>query len=217
MSVIEKEPASEGEPTIDETWMNEIVWVKANEPLAHVCTLRVGASLRVVQMSYALGRAPHSELFDRMFYGRGGFVSADEIAGFSTFYATCDPQRAQNAVNVIDAGGRQDGNLSSAWIVSWGRQTIFGITPDGSAPMGRDMEFGVAIVDWRYACRVANLNAQADPEPLLSRALMRLPPIDKQTTAIYLNREHHNALGLSKFHGIVIREVPLRSDEGLVT
>src|ERR1700748_2972713 len=48
-----------------------------------------------------------------------------QFTGFAPRYNTVNTATAKNAVNVLDAGGTQNSNLS-IWLVGWGDHTTFG-------------------------------------------------------------------------------------------
>lgn len=116
-----------------------------------------------------------------LFYGNTVSTPA-EFMGLSPFYNTVSTSTAQNAANVLDAGGTGSSNLSF-WLVCWGERTIFGLYPRGSKA-GLSMEdkgdtvpgfdslgnrfeaytswfrwqMGLCPMDWRYAARIANVD-----------------------------------------------------------
>ncbi|EOV9596796.1 major capsid protein [Cronobacter dublinensis] len=89
-----------------------------------------------------------------------------------------------NKANIIDAGGTGS-NLTSIWLVGWGPNTIHGIYPKGSEAglkhndLGEGDAFdanqnryraymdqyqwkcGIALHDWRYVVRIANIDVSA--------------------------------------------------------
>ncbi|WKZ93617.1 hypothetical protein P0E69_06900 [Chimaeribacter arupi] len=89
-----------------------------------------------------------------------------------------------NKANIIDAGGTGS-NLTSIWLVGWGANTIHGIYPKGSQAglvhndLGEGDAFdangnryraymdqyqwkcGIALHDWRYVVRIANIDSAA--------------------------------------------------------
>lgn len=112
-------------------------------------------------------------------------VTPAEFMGLSTFYNTVSTSTAQNAANVIDAGGVGNSN-ASIWLLCWGMRSIYGIYPRGSKAgltmedkgdvvpgydsLGNRFEayttyfrhmIGLVPEDWRYGVRVANLDVTA--------------------------------------------------------
>lgn len=115
------------------------------------------------------------------FYGNT-VVTPAEFMGFSPFYNTVSTATAQNAANVIDAGGTGSSN-SSIWLICHGPRTIFNVYPRGSKAglamenkgdvvpgydnLGNRFEAytswfrtqaGLCPMDWRYGVRVANVD-----------------------------------------------------------
>jgi hypothetical protein len=105
-----------------------------------------------------------------------------QFTGFAPLYNTVSTATAQNAKNVLDAGGTGSNNLS-IWLLGWGDHTTFGIFPKGSqaglvyedkgdvVPQydsnGNRFEaytsmfqfnIGLAVRDWRYNVRIANVD-----------------------------------------------------------
>lgn len=115
------------------------------------------------------------------FYGNSA-TSPSQFSGFSPRYNTVSTSTAQNAQNVLDAGGTGSSNLS-IWLVGWGDMTSFGIYPKGTKAglnfedrgdvvPGYDssgnpfpawtsyFEWNAGLVtrDWRYNVRIANVD-----------------------------------------------------------
>jgi hypothetical protein len=104
------------------------------------------------------------------------------FTGFSPRYNTVNTSTAKNAVNVLDAGGTGNSNLS-IWLVGWGDHTTFGIFPKGSQAglVYKDLgdvvpaydangnrfeaytslfqfKLGLCVKDWRYNVRICNID-----------------------------------------------------------
>jgi len=104
------------------------------------------------------------------------------FTGFSPRYNTVNTSTAKNAVNVLDAGGTANANLS-IWLVGWGDHTTFGIFPKGSQAglVYKDLgdgvpaydangnrfeaytslfqfKLGLCVKDWRYNVRICNVD-----------------------------------------------------------
>ena len=115
------------------------------------------------------------------FYGNSG-TALSQFTGFSPRYNTVSTATAQNAQNVLNAGGTASSN-ASLWLVGWGDMTNFGIFPKGSKAglvfedrgdivPGYDasnnpfpaytsyFEWNAGLVtrDWRYNVRIANID-----------------------------------------------------------
>lgn len=119
------------------------------------------------------------EMASTLFYGNEG-TEPEAFTGLAPRY---NSKSAQNADNIIDAGGTGSDN-TSIWLCVWGPQTGFGIYPKGSTAglqmtdkgqvtvenvdgNGGRMEAyrthyrwdaGLTIRDWRYFVRIANVD-----------------------------------------------------------
>ena len=115
------------------------------------------------------------------FYGNT-VANPNEFMGLSPFYNTINTATAQNAANVISAGGSASAN-TSLWLIGWSPETIFAAFPRGSKA-GLDMEdkgdvtpgfdnfgnrfeaytswfrqqAGLVPKDWRYGARLCNID-----------------------------------------------------------
>ncbi len=127
----------------------------------------------------------NQEVARTIFYGD----TADNVAAFqglSSRYNTLDAARAEDAMNVVDAGGTGP-NCTSAWLCVWGDLSLHMIYPKGTTSglrreyLGRcpivdddaneymgyktnySWSLGLCVRDWRYVVRVANIDtAQLD-------------------------------------------------------
>jgi hypothetical protein len=128
---------------------------------------------------------PHIEgmnqtLASKLFYG-DETTSPEEFTGFAPRYSDL---AAENADNIIDAGGTGSDN-ASLWLICWSPNTCHGIIPKGSKAgiQQRDLgevtvqdtvggttglmqayrthyrwDVGLTLRDWRYAIRVCNID-----------------------------------------------------------
>lgn len=150
---------------------------------------------------------PHMEAMSNtmattIFYGDTS-VHPDRFLGLAPRYAnigtpTNKPEAVTNSdylKHVIDAGGTEDGHLTSVWYIVWGEQTVFGIYPKGSqagllsedlgevtlfdADGGRfqgyrthyQWKMGLCVKDWRYIVRVANVDLSKMEDETAQKAL----------------------------------------------
>ncbi|WP_350446075.1 major capsid protein, partial [Escherichia coli] len=144
--------------------------------------------------------------------------------GLSSRYSSLS---AGNAQNIIDAGGTGTDN-TSIWLVVWGENTVHGIFPKGQKA-GIQMEDkgqvtledanggkyegyrthykwdnGLALRDWRYVVRIANIDVSNLSEPssaaniakLMVKALHRIPNRGMGRPVFYMNRTVGQALDL---------------------
>lgn len=160
----------------------------------------------------------NQEMAATTFYGNSG-VDPEEFTGLSIRYSSLSGASAQN---ILDAGGTGSAN-TSIWLIVWGPETITGIYPKGSLAglqhqdlgletvevtagvAGNRMlayrdhfqwKCGLAVMDWRYAVRIANVDidnlvaesSAADVIKLMSRAIDRIPSMGMGRPSFYVNR-----------------------------
>ena len=123
--------------------------------------------------------AMSQEMAQTLFYGN----ESTEPEAFTGFAPRFNSLSAQNADNIVDAGGTSTDN-TSIWLVVWGPNTCHGIYPKGStggvrmrdlgevtvenvdgasgrAQMYRShyrWDCGLTVRDWRYIVRIANVD-----------------------------------------------------------
>lgn len=114
---------------------------------------------------------------DSLIYGNAS-LNPERFNGLAPRYSSLS---AQNATNIIDAGGTGTDN-TSIWLVVWGKETVHGIYPKGSTAglnhqdLGEIDAFdanqnrfrayadlwqwncGLHVKDWRYIVRIANID-----------------------------------------------------------
>ncbi len=130
-------------------------------------------------------------IVQNIFYGNTA-VDPTTFMGFANFYNTISTAVAQNAANVINAGGA-GANNTSMWLVGWGLQSVYAIYPRGSKAglamqdkgdvvpaydaagnrfeawttfFGQDI--GLVPEDWRYVVRIGNIDTTAAAGGLFS-------------------------------------------------
>ncbi len=182
------------------------------------------ASFRLSE-AQAFIEAMNQEMASTLFYGNAA-TDPEEFTGLAPRYASTS---AANGVNVI-AGGAAGGqtDCSSIWLVCWGANTIHGIFPKGSKAglehhdhgevtvettagiAGSRMrafqdqwiwKCGVALRDWRYVVRIANIDISsnnADLIDLMIKAVHRIPSLGMGKCAFYMNRTLYQRLDLLK-------------------
>lgn len=174
-------------------------------------------SFRLSEAS-AFIEAMNQEMSSTLFYGNSS-VDPEEFTGLAVRYADLS---ATNAQNIIDGGGTGSDN-SSIWLIVWGDQSVHGIFPKGSKAglyhedLGLQTietsagiagtrlrayqdhfkwKVGVALKDWRYAVRIANIDisnlvaksSAADLIDLMIKAMHRIPNMNRGKAAFYVNR-----------------------------
>jgi hypothetical protein len=220
---------SEPDRPTDLPWFFDAPWEAANGRHNHTFIRRHGSTGSQVTVSHELSTLGQCgpDALRQVLYGNH-FANPQEMTGLAQRYDTHEP----NAVNVLDAGGFV--GLCSAWLLGWGPRTICMVSPDGDPP-SLGGECCVAVMDWRYAVRIANIDATSpefDARSWLSQAALRIPSVrcnESLRPIFYINRDVQARLkdygpgdplvssDLSAFRGIPIRVVDeLRSDEARV-
>jgi hypothetical protein len=167
--------------------------------------------------------AMNQEMAQTLFYGNTG-TAPEEFNGFATRYNATSNANGQNIILGGAAGGQTD--CTSIYLIVWGSQTIHGIFPKGSKA-GLDHQdhgettvettagvggtrmrayqdqwtwkCGVAVRDWRYAVRVANIDISSDNADyidLMTKAVHRIPALGMGSAAFYMNRTIRQRLDL---------------------
>lgn len=165
--------------------------------------------------------AMNQAMAETLFYG-SAVADPEKFTGLAPRYSSLS---AGNADNIIDAGGTGSDN-TSVWLIVWGDTTVVGIFPKGSKAgiVHEDLglidafdsnnnryrayaehwqwKCGIAVRDWRYAVRIANidvsdLQAQTGTQALTAathifkvmlKAMSRIPQMGMGSAAFYANR-----------------------------
>ena len=132
----------------------------------------------------------NQDLAETLFYGDAA-TSPTKYTGLAPRYDTLGQPASVSTANtlgmdhVLDAGGTTATSQSSIWLIGWGENSVFGLYPQGS-PAGlerqdlgeidcRDadsnvfrglathyrIQQGLAVKDWRYIVRIANVEVSA--------------------------------------------------------
>lgn len=163
-----------------------------------------------------------------MFYGNTS-VTPEQFNGLSIRYSALAGGTGQNIINAAGVGS----DNTSVWLVGWGDQSIYGIFPKGSKAglvhddlgegviesvagiggsrmMGyRDRwqwKAGIALRDWRYVVRIANIDVSnlvtkssaADLSELMIRSIHRLPFRKLVNPVFYMNRTVFEMLDIQR-------------------
>jgi hypothetical protein len=172
--------------------------------------------------------AMNQEMASTVVYGNSS-TAPEEFTGLAARYSSLS---AANGQNIVDAGGTGSDN-SSVWLICWGANTVHGIFPKGSkaglehqnhgevtvettAGVGgtRMRAFqdqfiwkcGIALKDWRYAVRIANIDVSnlvakssaADLIEKMIKATHRIPNLRMGKCAWYMNRTVAQELDIQK-------------------
>jgi len=179
----------------------------------------LGGNPGAVRLSEARAflEAMNNEMASTLFYGSA--LAPEEFIGLSARYSSLS---AGNGDNIVAGGGTGSTDNTSIWLISWDPETITGIYPKGSKAgiMHEDLgletvenaggvtgalmrayrdhwqwKCGIALKDWRYAVRIANVDVSnlssasdaADLLELMGDAEERIPN-ELGTRAFYVNR-----------------------------
>lgn len=184
--------------------------------------------------------AMRQEFAQTLFYGNSG-TAPEEFTGLSPRYSTI--AGAANGANVLSGRGSGSDN-SSVWLVVWGENTCHGIFPKGSQAglqhkdLGEDTIYtdstngigtggrmqvyrdhwqwkgGIALRDWRYVVRIANIDisnlvaksSAADLIELMIKAIHRIPsddPFSMGRPAFYMNRTCFQMLDIQRRDDVI--------------
>jgi hypothetical protein len=167
--------------------------------------------------------AMNQEMVSTLFYGNSG-VAPEEFTGLAARYSSSSAGNGQNVLLGGGAGGQTD--CMSIWLVCWGANTIHGIFPKGSKAgldhadhgevtvetsagiAGTRMrafqdqwtwKCGVALRDWRYVVRIANIDKSSDNcdyVDFMTKAVHRIFNPGMGKCAFYMNRTVRQRLDL---------------------
>ena len=185
------------------------------------------AAFRLSEAS-AFIEAMNQEMASTLFYGNAG-LAPEEFTGMAIRYSATS---AANGQNIIKAGGSGSDN-TSIYLICWGAQTVHGIFPKGSKAglehkdLGevtvetsagiagtrlrayQDMyqwKAGIALKDWRYVVRIANIDVSnlvakssaADLIENMIKAIHRIPNLNMGRCAFYMNRTVKQMLDIQR-------------------
>jgi hypothetical protein len=172
--------------------------------------------------------AMNIEMASTVIYGNSS-IAAEEFTGLAPRYSSLS---AANAQNIVNAGGSGSDN-ASIWLICWGDQTVHGIYPKGSQAglfhedLGQETvenaggvtgalmqafrdhwqwKCGIALKDWRYAVRGANIDVSnlvdessaADLTKVMTKMTHRIIQPGMGKCAFYMNRTVFQALDIQR-------------------
>lgn len=254
------QPSKSTTAQIDEACGMLEAWSEVDKDLAELNGNTAAFRLSEAQ---AFIEAMNIEMAQTVFYGNSS-VSPEEFTGLATRYSSLS---AANGQNIISGSGSGSDN-SSIWLVAWGQNTVHGIFPKGSKAglihtdkglvtvetsagiAGTRMEAyqdkwqwkcGIALKDWRYAVRIANIDisnlvaksSAADLIELMIKAIHRLPTMKLGKPVFYMNRTVFQMLDIQRRDDVIsggglvydkvdgvlqpsFRGIPIRICDGLV-
>lgn len=218
---------------IDETVGILEAWSEVDKDLAEL-----NGNTGAFRLSEASGfiEAMNQEMAQTLIYGNSG-TAPEEFTGLATRYSDIGGGSPANSANILDGGGTGSDN-SSIWLVVWGDQTCMGIFPKGSKAglvhedlglvtvettagiAGQRMrayqdrwqwKCGVALKDWRYVSRIANIDisqlvaksSAADLIELMIKAIHRIPNLRAGRPAFYMNRSCFQMLDIQRRDDVI--------------
>lgn len=219
------QPSKSTSAQIDEACGILEAWSEVDKDLAEL-----NGNVAAFRLSEAMAftEAMNQEFVDTLFYGNSS-VSPAEFTGFAPRYSSLS---APIGKNIIDGGGSASVN-TSIWLIGWAPNAITGIYPKGSKAGLSHNDFGLetveavqgiggnrmrayreqwqwkcglAVRDWRYAVRVANIDTSnlvanttpADIIDLMVKATHRPPNLRMAKFAFYMNRTVFQYLDLQR-------------------
>ena len=203
---------------IDETTAMLEAWSDVDKDLAELNGLE--SSFRLSESS-AFIESMNQKMASTLFYGNS-VTEPESFLGLAPRFDDVPTTSggAENRDNVIDAGGTGTDN-TSIWLVGWGEKSIHGIYPKGSVgglqheDLGLDTvldangnpyrayrdhyqwKCGIALKDWRYVVRIANIDVSdltgtaasgAKIITQMTRALERIHSLNGVRPVFYMNR-----------------------------
>lgn len=224
------QPSKSTTAQIDEACGIMEAWSEIDKDLAELNGNTASFRLSEAQ---AFIEAMNQEMAQTLFYGNAS-ISPEEFTGLSIRYSSLSAVNAQNIVS----GGGTGSDQSSIWLICWGANSIHGIFPKGSkAGLQHEdhglvtvettagiagtrlrayqdqwqWKCGVAVKDWRYAVRVANVDigalvansSPADIINLMIKAIHRLPSMNMGKCAFYMNRSVMQYLDIQRRDDVV--------------
>lgn len=213
------QPSKSTTAQIDEACGILEAWSEVDEELAK---LNGNTSSFRLSEAQAFIEAMNQEMASTLFYGTA--AAPEEFVGLSARYASSSAGNGQNVVLGGAAGGQTD--CMSIWLICWGENTVHGIFPKGSMAGLQHDDFGletaevtagiaatrarvyrerwqwkvgIALRDWRYAVRIANIDKSAnnaDYIDLMTQAYHRIFNLNMGKCAFYMNRTVRQRLDL---------------------
>lgn len=210
------QPSKSTTAQIDEACGIMEAWSEVDVDLAE---LNGNTSSFRLSEAQAFIEAMNQEMASTIFYGNSS-TAPEEFTGLAPRYSDLS---ATNAQNIVAAGGSGSDN-SSVWLICWGANSVCGIFPKGSkAGLSHEdhgevtiqdatqigtsrlrvyqdqwkWKCGIALKDWRYAVRIANIDisdtvanagSQANLINNMIQAMYRLPSMNMGRCAFYMNR-----------------------------
>lgn len=177
--------------------------------------------------------AMNNEMAQTLFYGNSS-TAPEEFTGLAARYSSLS---AANGQNIVSGSGSGSDN-SSIYLVCWGDQTVHGIFPKGSKAglehndLGEETvestagiagsrlrafrdqwkwKCGIALKDWRYVVRIANIDisnliaksSAADLIELMIKSIHRIQNLRMGKPVFYMNRSVFQMLDIQRRDDVI--------------
>jgi hypothetical protein len=224
------QPSKSTTAQVDEQCGMLEAWSEVDKDLA---MLNGNTSAFRLSEAQAFIEAMNQEMASTIFYGNQG-LAPEEFTGLSIRYSSLSAANGQNILSGSGAGA----DNSSVWLVCWGGQTVHGIFPKGSKAglihedlgevtvetstgiAGTSMrayqdhwqwKCGLALKDWRFAVRIANIDisnlvaksSAADLIELMIKAVHRIPSMGMGKPVFYMNRSVFQMLDIQRRDDVI--------------
>jgi hypothetical protein len=224
------QPSKSTTAQVDEQCGMLEAWSEVDKDLA---MLNGNTSAFRLSEAQAFIEAMNQEMASTIFYGNQG-LAPEEFTGLSIRYSSLSAANGQNILSGSGAGA----DNSSVWLVCWGGQTVHGIFPKGSKAglihedlgevtvetstgiAGTRMrayqdhwqwKCGLALKDWRFAVRIANIDisnlvaksSAADLIELMIKAVHRIPSMGMGKPVFYMNRSVFQMLDIQRRDDVI--------------
>jgi hypothetical protein len=220
-------PSKSTTAQIDEACAIMEAWSEVDKDLAELNGNTAAFRLSEAQ---AFIEAMNQEQASTLFYG-DQTTAPEEFTGLAPRFSALSS--SANSDNVLSGGGSGSDN-ASIYLVCWGSNSVHGIFPKGSKA-GLDhvnhgevtiqdstgvgtsrlrvyqdqfrWKCGIALKDWRYVVRIANIDisdliansgSQANLINLMIKAIHRIPSLNMGKCAFYMNRTCFQMLDIQR-------------------
>lgn len=224
------QPSKSTSAQVDESCGMLEAWSEVDKDLAD---LNGNTAAFRLSEARAFIEAMNQEMAGTLFYGNTA-TAPEEFLGLAPRYASLSAPSGQNIVT----GGGSGSDNSSIWLVCWGDQTVHGIFPKGSQAglIHEDMglvtvettagvagqrmrayqdrwqwKCGIALKDWRYAVRGANIDisalvaksSNADLFDVMIKMMHRVPNLQLGKPVFYMNRTVFQMLDIQRRDDVI--------------
>lgn len=219
-------------------------WSEVDKDL---CELNGNTAAFRLSEAQAFIEAMNQEAAQTLFYGNSG-VNPEEFTGLSVRYSSLSAGNAQNIIDGLGAGSDNTSIWLCSWGANtlhgifpkgskaglihedMGLVTVNDVAAGGASGIGQgtrmrayqdhwQWKLGIALRDWRYTVRIANIDVSnlvgessaANIIKLMIKAIYRLPSTTLGRPVFYMNRTVAEMLDIQRFNAVAA--AGLRYDE----